>query len=113
LLASGQLRALAVTSPTRLPSLPQVPTMAELGFPQLEFRYWAGLFAPAQTPMANVKRLESEVHRILKMPEVAAQMATSQVTATPASSEELAKLLAADLARWGAVAESAKIKTND
>ncbi len=113
LLAAGQLRALAVTSPTRLPSLPQVPTMAELGFPQLEFRYWAGLFAPAQTPMAAVKRLESEVHRILKTPEVAAQMATSQVTATPATSEELAKLLAADLARWGAVAESAKIKTND
>ena len=113
LLASGQLRALAVTSPTRLPSLPQVPTMAELGFPQLEFRYWAGLFAPAQTPMAVVKRLESEVHRILKLPEVAAQMATSQVTATPASSEDLAKLLAADLAKWGAVAESAKIKTND
>ena len=113
LLASGQLRALAVTSPTRLPSLPQVPTMAELGFPQLEFRYWAGLFAPAQTPMAAVKRLESEVHRILKTPEVAAQMATSQVTATPASSEELAKLLAADLAKWGAVAEGAKIKTND
>ena len=113
LLAAGQLRALAVTSPTRLPSLPQVPTMAELGFPQLEFRYWAGLFAPAQTPMAAVKRLESEVHRILKTPEVAAQMATSQVTATPATSEELAKLLAADLARWGAVAESAKIKSND
>ena len=113
LIASGQLRALAVTSPTRLPSLPQVPTMAELGFPQLEFRYWAGLFAPAQTPMAVVKRLESEVHRILKLPEVAAQMATSQVTATPASSEDLAKLLAADLAKWGAVAESAKIKTND
>jgi len=113
LIASGQLRALAVTSPTRLPSLPQVPTMAELGFPQLEFRYWAGLFAPAQTPMAVVKRLESEVHRILKTPEVAAQMATSQVTATPASSEDLAKLLAADLAKWGAVAESAKIKSND
>ena len=113
LLAAGQLRALAVTSPTRLPSLPQVPTMAELGFPQLEFRYWAGLFAPAQTPMAAVKRLESEVHRILKTPEVAAQMATSQVTATPASSEDLAKLLAADLAKWGAVAESAKIKSND
>ena len=113
LLASGQLRALAVTSPTRLPSLPQVPTMAELGFPQLEFRYWAGLFAPAQTPMAVVKRLESEVHRILKLPEVAAQMATSQVTATPATSEELAKLLAADLAKWGAVAENAKIKSND
>ena len=113
LLASGQLRALAVTSPTRLPSMPQVPTMAELGFPQLEFRYWAGLFAPAQTPMATVKRLESEVHRILKTPEVAAQMATSQVTATPASSEDLAKLLAADLAKWGAVAESAKIKSND
>jgi tripartite-type tricarboxylate transporter receptor subunit TctC len=113
LIASGQLRALAVTSPTRLPSLPQVPTMAELGFPQLEFRYWAGLFAPAQTPMAVVKRLEGEVHRILKLPEVAAQMATSQVTATPATSEELAKLLVADLAKWGAVAESAKIKSND
>jgi tripartite-type tricarboxylate transporter receptor subunit TctC len=110
---AGKMKALAVTSKNRMPQLPQVPTMAELGFPQLEFRYWAGLFAPAQTPMAAVKRLESEVHRILKMPEVAAQMATSQVTATPATSEELAKLLAADLARWGAVAESAKIKSND
>ena len=54
-IADGRLRALAVTSPTRLAALPNVPTMAEAGMPQLEFRYWAGIFAPAGTPPAAVQ----------------------------------------------------------
>ena len=62
-LATGNVRALAVTSPTRLPALPQVPTMAEMGMPQIEFRYWAGIFAPAGTPPAVVQQLEAEIGR--------------------------------------------------
>ena len=108
-LADGRLRALAVTSPTRLASLPQVPTMAEMGLPQMEFRYWAGIFAPAGTPAAVVKKLEAEILRVVKLPEVASQMAAIQVTPTAATSEELGKLLAADLVRWGSVAEKGKI----
>lgn len=112
-LASGQLRALAVTSPQRLPNLPQVPTMAELGLPDIEFRYWSGVFAPAGTPKAVVKKLEVEINKVLKNPEVIAQMATQQVLATGSTSEELSKVLANDLQRWGSVADTAKIKKLD
>ncbi|MFZ2737538.1 MAG: tripartite tricarboxylate transporter substrate binding protein [Burkholderiaceae bacterium] len=112
-IAAGTLRALAVTSPSRLPALPQVPTMAELGLPDIEFRYWAGIFAPAGTPAAVVKSLETEINRIVKLPDVGAQMAAIQVQASGSSSEELAKLLASDLLRWGAVADGAKMKRQE
>ena len=109
-IASGQLRALAVTSPQRLSSMPQTPTMAELGFKDIEFRYWSALFAPAGTPKEIVQKLELEVNRILKQAEVIAQMAAIQVTATGSSSQELSKWLAADLLKWNAVAEGALMK---
>jgi tripartite-type tricarboxylate transporter receptor subunit TctC len=110
---SGNLRALAVTSPQRLASMPQVPTMTELGFRDIEFRYWSGFFAPAGTPKPIIKKLEAEMNLILKQPDVVAQMAASQVTATGSSSEELSKLVATDLVRWGAVADSAKMPKQD
>ena len=109
-ITAGNIRALAVTSPTRLPNLPNVPTMAELGLPDIEFRYWAGVFAPAGTPAAVVKKLEAEIAKAVKLPEVAAQMAVNQVTATSSTSEELSKLLVNDLARWTAVADGARMK---
>jgi tripartite-type tricarboxylate transporter receptor subunit TctC len=112
-LAGGRLRALAVTSPMRLPSLPNVPTMAEAGMPDLEFQFWAGLFAPAGTPAATMKKLESEVARIVRLPEVSERMKGIQVNPAGSSSEELSRVLAADLARWSAVAKTAGIKPND
>lgn len=111
--ASGKVRALAVTSPARLPALPQVPTMAELGMPQMEFRYWTGIFAPAGTPSAVVQLLEAEINRIVRLPDVAAQMAAIQVSPAGSTSEQLTKLLAADLARWSAVAQRANIKLQE
>jgi tripartite-type tricarboxylate transporter receptor subunit TctC len=113
LIQDGRVRALAVTSPTRLAAFPNVPTMAELGFKDIEFRYWAGIFAPTGTPAAVVARLETEVNRILKLPDVAAKMASIQVTPTGSSSDELSRLVSSDLARWGAVAETAKIKPQE
>ena len=112
-IASGQLRALAVTSAQRLPSMPQIPTMAELGFKDIEFRFWSGLFAPAGTSKDIVQKLEFEVNRILKQADVMAQMAAIQVTATGSTSSDLAKWLAADLIKWTAVAESAHMKRRD
>ena len=112
-IASGQLRALAVTSAQRLPSMPQTPTMAELGFKDIEFRFWSGLFAPAGTSKDIVQKLEFEVNRILKQPEVIAQMAAIQVTATGSTSQELSKWLASDLVKWNAVAEGAQMKRKD
>ena len=106
---SGAIRALAVSSPTRMAALPNVPTMAELGLPDVEFRFWAALFAPAGTPPNVVKILENEINRVLKMPDVISLMANNQVTASPSTSDELSKLVASDLQRWGQVAEKSKI----
>ena len=106
---SGAIRALAVSSPTRMAALPNVPTMAELGLPDVEFRFWAALFAPAGTPPNVLKVLENEINRVLKMPDVITLMANNQVTASPSTSDELSKLVASDLQRWGQVAEKSKI----
>lgn len=112
-ISAGKLRALAVTSPERLASLPQVPTMAELGFPEIEFRFWTGLFAPAGTPASVIRKLGDELARVLALPEVGAQMAALQVQAQSSSPEELSKLVQSDLLRWGQVAETAKIPKLD
>ncbi|MBI3372391.1 MAG: tripartite tricarboxylate transporter substrate binding protein [Betaproteobacteria bacterium] len=112
-LAGGRLRALAVTSPKRLPSLADVPTMREAGMPELEFQFWAGLFAPAGTPVVIVKKLEQEVNRILGLADVSERMTGIQVTPAGSTSEEFARILSADLARWSAVAKAANIKPND
>jgi tripartite-type tricarboxylate transporter receptor subunit TctC len=111
--AGGRLRALAVTSSARLPSLPNVPTMAEVGLPDLEIQYWVGLFAPTGTPPPVVKKLEAEMIRIAALPEVAHRMGSIQVSPVGSSSEDFTKVLAADLARWSAVARTAGIKPND
>jgi tripartite-type tricarboxylate transporter receptor subunit TctC len=106
---SGAIRALAVSSPNRIAALPNVPTMAEVGLPDVEFRFWAALFAPAGTPSNVVKLLENEINRVLKMPDVINLMANNQVTASGSTSEELNKLVISDLQRWGQVAEKSKI----
>jgi tripartite-type tricarboxylate transporter receptor subunit TctC len=112
-LQDGRLRALAVTSPHRLSSLPEVPTMAEAGLPDLEIRFWVGLFAPAGTPPAIVKKLEVELGRIMRLPEMAERMTALQVSPVGGSSEEMGRTFASDLVRWSAVAKTANIKPND
>jgi tripartite-type tricarboxylate transporter receptor subunit TctC len=112
-ISAGKLRALAVTSPARLAALPEVPTMAELGFAEIEFRFWTGLFAPAGTPPAVIRRLGDELARALALPEVGAQMAALQVQPQASSPEELGRLVQSDLIRWGQVAETARIPKSD
>lgn len=111
--SGGRLRALAVTSPLRLSFLPDVPTMAEIGYPELETQFWVGVFAPAGTPHPIVKVLEAELTRIVGLPEVAQRMAAMHVSPAARGSEALAKILAADLARWSAVARDANIAPKD
>lgn len=110
---AGKLRALAVTSPNRLTSLPQVPTMTELGLSDIEFRFWTALFAPAGTPDLVIRRLGDEIARVLAQPEIGTQMAALQVQPTASSPEQLRQLLDSDLKRWGQVAESARIPKLD
>ena len=112
-LADGRLRAVAVTSPTPFAELPAVPTMGSVGLPELQMQFWAGLFAPAGTPAPVVKRLETEINRITALPEMTQRMAGIHVQPASGNSQELAKLLNGDLAKWREVARIANIKPNE
>jgi tripartite-type tricarboxylate transporter receptor subunit TctC len=109
-LQDGRIRALAVTSPQRLPSHPDVPTMAEAGFKDMEIEFWTGLLAPTGTPPAVVKKLEGEIRAIIKLPDVGEKFAGHQVYPAGSTSEEFAKVIARELAQWAEVAKKADIK---
>jgi tripartite-type tricarboxylate transporter receptor subunit TctC len=109
-LKAGRVRALAVMSAQRLTDLPDVPTMAEAGFPDLEVRLWSGIFAPAATPRVILERLEKEMIEIIKLPEVSDRLKALQVEPSGSTSEEFKRLIAAELTRWAAVAKAANIK---
>ncbi len=111
-LAGGRVKALAVTSPQRLSSLPEVPTVAEVGLPELEVQYWAGIFAPAGTPASVLKRLEQEVNQALRNPQVIERMKGVHVTPAGGTGAELAKVLSADMKKWSDVARTANIQIN-
>lgn len=109
----GRVRGLAVTAPKRMAAFPDIPTMAEAGFSDLDVQLWAGLFAPAGTPPAILKKLEDELGKALKHPEVLQRFNTLTVNAGGASGAELGPLIAAEIARWTAVAKRANIKQNN
>ncbi len=112
-LADGRLRAIVVTSPTPFAALPGVPTMSSVGLPELQMQFWAGLFVPAGTPAAVVKRLETEINGITSQSDMAQRMAGIHVQPASGNSQELAKLLNDDLGKWRQVARIANIKTNE
>jgi tripartite-type tricarboxylate transporter receptor subunit TctC len=111
-LKGGRIRGLAVTSATRHPTFPEVPTMAEAGIPDMEIRLWTGFVAPAKTPAPVVARLQEEVARVMGLPDVRERMTTLGVDARSTTSEEYARIIAADIARWTAVAKAANIKAD-
>jgi tripartite-type tricarboxylate transporter receptor subunit TctC len=106
---SGTVHALAVATPQRIDDLPDVPTLKEAGA-DVEAVLWSGIFVPKGTPPAIVKKLEGEFMRIAKQPDVIARLKPLGIDTVGNSSEEFAKILAADIARWGAVAKAANIK---
>jgi tripartite-type tricarboxylate transporter receptor subunit TctC len=109
-LKAGRVRALAVTGAKRLADLPDVPTMAEAGVPDLEVRLWSGLFAPAATPAGIVKKLEGTMMTVIRLPDVSKRLKELQVDPSGNTSEEFKRIVAADLSRWAAVAKAANIK---
>ena len=97
----GKLKALAVTSLTRSPLLPGVPTMDESGYPGFEVNTWFGFVAPAGTPAAIVTRLNAEFGRILAQPEMREKLlAQGFDLAPPGPPEAFGRLIASDLAKW-------------
>ena len=109
-LKAGKLRALAVTSATRLDFLPDGPTMAEAGIPDLEIRLWSGIFAPAGTPPAIVKQLSSDIVKIIQQPAVKLMFDRLGVVPVGASPEQTAATLHSEIQTWTAIAKSAHIK---
>jgi tripartite-type tricarboxylate transporter receptor subunit TctC len=106
----GQLRALAVTSSTRLEDLPDVPTMAEAGVSGMEVGLWSGVFAPAATPPGIIRKLETELRKIMQMADVKGQfkaMATPTVGSTAA---EFARLIDSETKMWAEVGRVANVR---
>ena len=105
----GQVRALAVASPNRTEDLPDVPTMKEAGA-DVDAVLWSGIFAPRQTPPAIVMKLEGELMRIVRSPDVVARLRPLGIFPVGNSSAEFAKVLASDIARWSEVAKAGNIR---
>ncbi len=106
---AGKLKAMAVTSKTRHPMLPNVPTTAEAGLPGFELEAWVGLFAPAGTPPAVVAQLSEAVKKALELPETKARAATLGIEPRYLGPDALAALVAKDTDYWGKVIKSRNI----
>lgn len=100
---SGKLKVLAVNGARRAQLLPDVPTLKELGQPHFDNLEWTGLFVPAATPAATVEQLHAALNKVLANKEVQERLQKLSSEASPSTSEELAKLIADDLQRWGPV----------
>ena len=107
---SGKLRALAVSSFRRLPSLPQIPTLDEAGVKGFDANGWYGIVAPAGTPRGIVQKLNAEIRRIMDTPELRARLDAEGAIPAAGSPEEFAAFIASEIARWGAVLKRAGIQ---
>jgi len=109
---SGQLRALAVSSVKRLPSLPDVPTVAECGFPGFDADQWYGVVAPAGTPAAVVARLNAEINKALQTPQVAQQLDGEGAVPVPGSPQAFGELIAREMPRWAKVVRAGNVRAD-
>jgi tripartite-type tricarboxylate transporter receptor subunit TctC len=106
---SNKLRALAVTTPERISMLPEVPTAAEAGLPGFVVSSMFGVLAPANTPRDIVDRLNTELVKILQMPEVKEQLLQQGAYALPTSPQETAERIKKEISMWATVIQEAKI----
>ena len=109
----GKVRALAVMSPKRSPELPDVPTLAEAGFPGLEMTTWYGVFAPAGTPKDVVARLNAEILKALQTPEVRTRITGLAGEPGTLNIEQFAALNRADYDRFGKLVRESNIKLDE
>jgi tripartite-type tricarboxylate transporter receptor subunit TctC len=109
-IAAGNLRALAVGSLARYPQLPDVPTVAESGFPDFEAIQWVGLLTTARTPKDVIDRLNTEVNKALKDPDLIGKLAQEGMLPGGGTSAEFRSVIATEIKNWKETARAADIK---
>ncbi|MDB5847480.1 MAG: hypothetical protein JWP29_1232 [Rhodoferax sp.] len=112
MIKGDKIRAIAVSSPTRLPELPNVPTFAEAGFPGFEVSGWYALYAPAKTPADIVARLSADLGKIMQMPDVDSKLKALAVKPAYGSPQELGAFTEAEFTKYGKVIKLANIKAD-
>lgn len=109
---AGKLNAMAVATPQRSAALPDVPTVAESGYPSYSFMTWQAVVGPAGMPPAVVRRLNAEIVRIMATPEIKERFASFGTDAATSTPEELGRFLAEEVAKIAAIAKSVGAKTD-
>jgi tripartite-type tricarboxylate transporter receptor subunit TctC len=107
---AGRLKPIAIAAPERSPAIPDMPTFAELGLPQVDCQLWLGVMAPKGTPTSVVERLDAVLQAALRDPATRATLDRSGATITGHGPAEFARLLEADYPRWGEVIRRGNIK---
>jgi tripartite-type tricarboxylate transporter receptor subunit TctC len=106
----GKVRGLAVTSAARSPALPDVPTVAESGFPGFEANGWLGILVPNGTPPDVIVRLNGEIAKVMQSPEMKKQLLAQGVEARATTPEQFGTLIKSESAKWGKIIADAGIK---
>ncbi|QIL74165.1 tripartite tricarboxylate transporter substrate binding protein (plasmid) [Diaphorobacter sp. HDW4B] len=107
---AGKLKALGVTSSTRVSQLPDAPTLSEAGVPGYEVMSWFGLWAPAKTPQPIVEKLNHAIVEILKSPEVQQKISEQGAVPTPETPAEFDRFIRAETDKWSKVVKAAKLQ---
>lgn len=111
-LRSGKLRAIAVGTQQRIPALPDVPTVAEMGFKNFETSQWYGILAPAGTPPDILRRLQEESHRALRSSAVTERFATDNAVGGGGPASEFAAFIKSEQKLWSDIVRRARIKAD-
>ena len=109
-IASGKMRAIAVSGDKRMPGFPDVPTMQESGFPGFSMTFWQGIYAPKGTPDAVVRRAAALIQEAIQSPQAQKFMQTVNVEPFPLSSQELMAFQQAEAAKWKTIVAAAGIQ---
>jgi tripartite-type tricarboxylate transporter receptor subunit TctC len=112
-LDSGRVKAFAITGEKRSPLLPNVPTFAELGYPEMTIYAWIGLYVPAATPDPIVGELSSIFNKVLRSPEIAEKLRSLDFEPLPSTPAELAAYMKTDSARWQEAVKLSGFKPNE
>ena len=109
-LNAGRLRAIGVTTATRVPQLPEIPTFVESGFPDFEVNAWYGMLTTGRTPQARVNRLSTALQESLAEGQTREQIQKQGLTVEASSAEQFANIIRRDTMKWAKVVKAAGIE---